>query len=78
MDCPECVHLLVECERLNETYTSAFETMMKHCGMMRGADFTTLRIAADHAWLESERARLKLQEHKRRHVGSELSHAAGF
>jgi glycerol dehydrogenase-like iron-containing ADH family enzyme len=78
MDCPECVHLLAECERLNEAYTAAFDTMIERSGTMAGADFTSLRVAADHAWLESERVRLELREHKRRHAGSELSHTARF
>jgi hypothetical protein len=77
MDCPECVHLLAECERLNEAYTVAFETMIEHCRAIHGTNFTVLKIAADDAWFAAERARLKLQEHKRRHAGGELSRAVG-
>jgi hypothetical protein len=50
--------------------------MIERCGAMHGADFTTLKIAADDALFDWERARLKLQWHKRRHVENELSHAA--
>ena len=76
MECPECVHLVAECERLNETYTIAFETMIRHSRAIHGTQFTVLKIAADDAWFDSERARLKLQRHKRMHTEGELSHAA--
>ena len=78
MECSECVHLLAECERLNEAYTVAFDTMLGRSGTMQGSDFIKLRIATDEAWIDSERARLKLQEHKRRQAANELSHTAGF
>jgi len=78
MDCPECVHLLSECERLHHAYASAFDTMTGHFGTMHGADFSMLKIATDDAWFDWERARLKLQAHEWKHAGRELSHAAGF
>ena len=68
--------MLAECERLNEAYAAAFDTMIEHSRMMRDADSTRLKSAADYAWFDSECARLKLQGHKRRHAVSELSHAA--
>jgi hypothetical protein len=76
MDCPECAHLIGECERLNDAYMVAFDAMIEHSGTTHRADFTRLKIATDDAWFDWERARLKLREHKRRHAGSELSHAA--
>jgi hypothetical protein len=50
--------------------------MIERSRMMRDADSTRLKSAADYAWFDSECARLKLQEHKRRHAVNELSHAA--
>jgi hypothetical protein len=76
MDCAECVHLLAECERLNEAYTSAFATMIEQCRTMPGADFTMLKLATDNAWFDWERARLKHQTHEWKHVGNERSRAA--
>ena len=66
--CIECRQLLTELERLDRAYILPFQALINSC-MGSPAEFARLRIAADYAWLESERVRVGLREHKQRHAG---------
>jgi hypothetical protein len=67
MDCPECVRLLAEHQRLKAAHMVAFQEFAadtesqidEHHGFWN---------AVDEAWLQAKHALLKLERHKRSHI----------
>jgi len=67
MACPECARLLAESEDLNRAHIAAFDAMIE-ATTGPAADFINFKVAANKAFVNAERARLELEQHKRVHV----------
>lgn len=67
MDCAECDRLLAEYERLEQAYATAVNVLNSSAETANVSEYMRLRAAADEARLDSEVARLQLEQHKRVH-----------
>jgi len=67
MKCPECSRLAADYRRLNQAYTVAFDAMLA-ASKVPASDFIKVRIAADDARIDSELARVELEQHKQIHA----------
>jgi hypothetical protein len=68
MECPDCARLRAEFERLERSYAMAVDALSANVGITRAAEYTWLRAAADEARIDSEVARLALEQHRRVHA----------
>jgi hypothetical protein len=68
MECGECNRLRLEYERLERAYASAIDTLTTRSAIAPVAEYIRLRTFADEARLDSEVARLELEQHKRIHA----------
>ena len=67
MACSECARLLAECGRLKRTYTTAVQARIRCLAVSPEPEYIRLQKAAEEAWIDSECARLGLEQHKRIH-----------
>jgi hypothetical protein len=68
MECPECKRLTAEFERLERASATAIGMLRASAHTARANEYSRLRIAADEARVDSEVARLELEQHKRRYA----------
>jgi len=69
--CAECTRLFEEYERLDRIYASAHMAMI-HASVGPAANYNETKAMASNAHLDSEAARLELDQHRRSHL-SEMS-----
>ena len=67
MECSECDRLRSEHERLKRAYASAINILTARFDITPAAEYIRLRAIADEARIDSEVARLELEQHKRIH-----------
>jgi hypothetical protein len=67
MPCSECDRLMAMHYELNRKWTTAVKARIECAADTSAADYTELRTGADEAWLDSESARLEVDQHKQRH-----------
>ena len=65
--CAECTRLFEEYERLDRIYASAHMAMI-HASVGPAPNYNEMRVAANNAQLDSEAARLELDQHRRSHL----------
>jgi hypothetical protein len=71
MDCPECARLLAEYERHKNDNAVAMQQL--HIGAVRRLQFDEFRkllATVNEAWIDADRSRLELEEHRRTHENS--------
>src|ERR1700733_3386735 len=67
-ECPQCTRLTADLDRLERAYAAALGVLTARAHIARGNEYNALRIAADEARIDSEVARLELEQHKRKHA----------
>jgi len=65
MECSECNRLTDEFGRLERAYATAVGVLTASA---HADEYARLRVAADEARIDSEVARLELEQHKRKHA----------
>lgn len=68
MNCPECARLLDEYETLERAHATAVGRVAASAQSDNAREYQRLRARADEARLDSEVARLELEQHRRRHA----------
>jgi len=65
--CTECDRLQAEHARLEQAYATAVNTMNGRIETLAASEYMRLRAAAEEVRIDSEVARLELEQHKRVH-----------
>jgi hypothetical protein len=68
MDCSECIRLTAGFDRLERAYAAKVGILTASAHTAQANEYTTLKVAADEARIDSEVARLELEQHKRKHA----------
>jgi hypothetical protein len=73
MDCAECDRLRSECERLEQAYAAAINTLNSRVGNAPSFEYIELSTAVNEARIDSEIARTELEQHRLVHTDGELN-----
>ena len=68
MDCSERIRLTAGFDRLERAYAAALGILSASARTAPAYAYNALRVAADQARLDSEVARLELEQHKQSHI----------
>lgn len=66
--CAECDHLRGKFDRLERRYAHAYGVLTSFADTARASEYNRLKATADEARIDSEIARLELEQHRRVHV----------
>ena len=68
MECSECDRMMVECEMVGHSYTTAMKALIAGRQTASSSEFIRLSTANDEARIDYEVAVLELEQHKRTHA----------